>query len=904
MASCLVASEDLELAEYCYKLTVNISQKPKDDPSVKLCKQVITAMLNTSGGVILLTSYSQEREPTFDAWMRDFEHQLLLFIPHDVYEKCVSFCNETIPLYIMVRRSDKLISVKTYLHIRHNASNQTLCTENESVKHILTRQSSEPCADPLPQQQFVQGSLLEVHESRSLEFKYWTVRDIETYERRLQVERTMKSLFALANLTSGGHIIIGVEEAAGQYTVQGQEISQEHEKLLRKFLKRFFAENAQIVPRIWGSEHISPEEGKHWSLQCIPVKYSDTQQRRRLIKIRLMHCIGGVFEQPPESYFVSSIGAITPMSFQEWRYRIVQEQEEISESENTQQATADGEDQSTIQHSNAENLQEQVSTQANHIAISSSTNTNKKSKGHGKSQMKAAKRLTWTENKHNWKENLSEKFIDITEYINDFTNESTVLRTSYPLNFTPHKETLLTRHKHLKDFEKAIASIEQVNGEVKGFGIVSPKWLSNIDPQNQIHTPQHQVMDVFVMNETGAIHFWTIINHKSDSKAEVMHVESVAWEYLFLCGRITKRALLNCDQTFYRGDITVQCHLYNLRSGVCRRSKPKLTIHVHDQSSHFQALRARLSAALFKQTSHVKNRLGCERGVYLTGQQMRNVMFSDSNTFNYIEGAPGSGKTYLALHVCSRFEIKEVGYVCTTVPFEAYLLFQHKCHPIFTKDESDLIRHIKDGRFNHFRCIVLDDVHNLPCSSETWHKLFQVVINHRGMQMFIFEDNRHQCFKEHKKAASPKKCLDNFCEEHNIAYFSKPMSDIHRNTKKVVSFISSCFDDDKGTSTVALNCTHENEGDDVEILEVNNYTESSPTNGIVRVVRYLMSENNSSENNLYEPSDIAILIDTKHTQKDVGTIKSIFKEHYPEIPIQEANIFPVTGLTIDTLDNF
>jgi hypothetical protein len=145
-----------------------------------------------------------------------------------------------------------------------------------------------------------------------------------------------------------------------------------------------------------------------------------------------------------------------------------------------------------------------------------------------------------------------------------------------------------------------------------------------------------------------------------------------------------------------------------------------------------------------------------------------------------------------------------------------------------------------------------------------------------------------------------------YCRESDTACQVKPLTTIHRNSRKVVSFIRSNSQKSRKSGTMEISCSHHIDGDDVEIRRVSNLRQDDDTNELVALVRELIDSKAllRGQSGVYPPSEVAILVDTPDSEADAQCFRRILLNQYPESRPQDACLYPIQGIRIDLLDDF
>ena len=156
----------------------------------------------------------------------------------------------------------------------------------------------------------------------------------------------------------------------------------------------------------------------------------------------------------------------------------------------------------------------------------------------------------------------------------------------------------------------------------------------------------------------------------------------------------------------------------------------------------------------------------------------------------------------------------------------------------------------------------------------------------------MFHDNAFQCF-EGIENTFPEVVIQ-CCKEMIIRCAVYPLGAVHRNTKRVASYLSAVsYKDD-------IKCLNNWEGDNVDVLEAEKPLDDSDDNLLIQYIRQVL-ECTEPE---YVPQDIAVLIDTDNLNQDLEQCCQILKKYIPGVNLHTATTFPRTGIVVDCLDSF
>ncbi len=123
------------------------------------------------------------------------------------------------------------------------------------------------------------------------------------------------------------------------------------------------------------------------------------------------------------------------------------------------------------------------------------------------------------------------------------------------------------------------------------------------------------------------------------------------------------------------------------------------------------------------------------------------------------------------------------------------------------------------------------------------------------------------------------------------------LTDIYRNTRKVVSFVQAAIQDIHDGHQ-KIECVNAENGEGVECIPMPSLWRNNPDNDLVVYLRsVLLAEK-------YSQSDVAILLESSYTPDEIHQCKQILAEHVPNITVQTADVFPRMGVIVDSVDSF
>ncbi len=318
-----------EFAEDTFKTEISLDKSLKSrtdrDGVVQEIAKWISALMNTSGGLILLYSNTPDSDKDRDNWIQSFEHFIDYWIPESLIRPVVRYkfleLDGKVRIYIFVCRSRNLVTFDFHAYSRLAASVRKLyANDYPMVQELLNESGSSPRGLPCQSQMktllqereaFTVDELLPVthSESETMEFKHFFTNVeskrvelcwFEADELTSRLEKYMKCLCAFAN-TQGGSFVVGVKEETKSPVIRGFSVIQNQEKEQQKvtdYLTR------KLGKCIWhGDPDYKPEKGKDWDVLYHKVIGED-ETERRLIEICIAKHSGGMYLQSPEYYVV------------------------------------------------------------------------------------------------------------------------------------------------------------------------------------------------------------------------------------------------------------------------------------------------------------------------------------------------------------------------------------------------------------------------------------------------------------------------------------------------------------------------------------------------------------------------------------------------------------------------
>ncbi len=375
---------------------------------------------------------------------------------------------------------------------------------------------------------------------------------------------------------------------------------------------------------------------------------------------------------------------------------------------------------------------------------------------------------------------------------------------------------------------------------------------------------------------------------------------------MFTVGRIIKHQLSKQDTEV--PNLTIQCMLHSTHVEDNARKEnamEKLGIQ-HTQQflcsafndmACFDAISRCIALLLLSQESPIKTCVGNQLSVKLSAQQAKLLLNIRSRKVSYVSPAPGTGKTICGLALYRNFEEEGSVYICPTVPLLHYLRY-NGCEATLVRNDEELYQQMERGTFHNKVCVIIDESHRLKCSKACLGQLFVLMKKHR-MRLFVFADNAYQSFDRETQHQ-----IQTYIYELSLEVWGRPpyepiLTEIYRNTRKVVSFVQHAMEDPDSDSEDVLDitCGNAHEGDGIQCIAIENLLNDHSDNGLVRYLRPLLDFR-------YHVTDIAVLLDNSYSEDDIDSIRWILQKHLPRVHTQSAATFPRQGIIVDRVERF
>ncbi len=509
---------------------------------------------------------------------------------------------------------------------------------------------------------------------------------------------------------------------------------------------------------------------------------------------------------------------------------------------------------------------------------------------HSEIQKELGEKVSWTTHRSDWEKHIvQDDACSLESSANKYATSSEVFTPSDPIIFSP-------AHM-LKALLGKTSVMNRVRGEIKArldsqraFAIVSPSWLRHIGKEEAAERPGSHIGDILLVTENGSVYLWTIVQHGNTD-------DNLQKAYFMTAARLTKLLLLK-DQD-KKSVLRVDCYLYILEENIVKEPEfQQYTRSFFANTLGLKYIQENLAQNIVTRETYLKNVIGEACGYKLSAEQWHVVTQGTNAQVMVVSGPPGSGKTLLCSHCIQvKGSKRESIYVSMNPALGAFMVSQNTCDVQTVGTDAELRTIIDRGEFDTKTCIAFDDAHRLNCSMHTTKQLLRLVKDNKDARLYVFYDNEFQCFDEmkHPFPEMVTKC----CKSLKLRYAVYPLGAVHRNTRRVASFLSAVSF--KGE----IKCLNNLEGDDVDVLTAEKPLDDSHENPLIQNILQVLGLKDPEAHVIhYAQTDIAVLIDTDSPDQDVRRCRQILRNHIPNVEVHSAATFPRTGIVVDCLDSF
>ncbi len=905
---------EMEFAEYTFKTEICLDRSPTDDDkTTKEIAKWISALMNTSGGLILLYSRTPDSDGKRDKWIMGFESVLTnKWISESLLQSLLRYryieTDGKLRIYIFVSQSPCLVTFNFYAFGRR-ATGVRPIKDPHRVREMLKEShhiaSATECLSQMDQ--IREGDSFKVNdpipvshrESETMEFKHCYLEKSEwlTFEATTLRDRLgeyMKCLSAFAN-TQGGSLVLGVEENQKYPVVRGFPVTQRQnadETCLTEYLE------GRLKECTWhGDPEYYPVRGQDWNVFYHQVIEEDGGERK-LIEVVIAKHSGGMFLQPPLHYIVKGNGGIEEKRvFEEWTSHL---QTDTLHVDNGKQSHM----QKHVERSSTEFSDQDVVPSA----------TANVPQGHP--QPDTAPTVVESKLPKSFKESQSDHKSDIMIQglsMHDCCTKRMMKHIQAVAGnniwFPSSTHTL----KNLLDdaSSKMLMTFLQTQGWHGVASVIDIEKESTTTNGFDLPTPggRSLICHVIIIRKHESPILMCCIHDKSHCEITKQELDMLVG-YALESGRILKRKFMMSTankqhQTcLFHFDVKVLAVSTGgeIRIAWDSMEKQPVTYPDANKDTHYTIACTGLAGELLRTRASVKDRYGQVLMEHLTEAQAK-VLLEKHERVLVVNGKSGTGKTVIALHMMAeameeQSVSKDVVYICSTEGLKAFVNSQVSCQAIVLKNTNSLKTHHKN-MLTKAKLIIVDDVHAIEVD-EHWETnpgdLYLTVFTHAGrpntsIRVAVFVDEEQDYMKNlpddfNKRLRDlAERTPGMLSEDIKIVTLKERI----RNSQEVCRFIQA--NQSQANISGRIECFNERPGDDIIYEYIGSSLEDSAK---------ILNARLEALEKKYEARSVVILCDDTD---QLSIMKTMLTTNF-EMKFQEANEYPIENMVMCSLGEF
>ena len=922
---------------------IQVDRSPNDDE--KTSKEIgkwTTALMNTSGGLIVLYCKKPDSDQQRDKWLMGLESALVNnWIPESIVQSLIRFqyreIDEQLRVYMFVGKAPHVITFSYNAYGRHATCirpirdatrvQQMLCERPSSfsnvewlspMKKLLTKVQAFKVGDPIP---------AEYRENKDMEFKHCYTdiskrKELHSFGVKELKQRLhgdggyIQYISAFAN-THGGSLVLGVEEGGKFPVVRGFEISEEEKQKIHECL------HAALESCIWyGNQAYKPCCDRDWKLLYHDVIEQGETSKQQLIEICVPKHAGGLFLRSPVYYMVDKGGALGSNVKQPNNNKTPQDnpsQHEMLELWKKAFHACSNSDEETSKQG-AIKTHYTTATKINIPAVKCKQTRHSPDEASVEQHEETDKGPDETKLPKSFKESQSVYKTDITVLnmnVRDCCSSKLANHIQTMKNtktWYPPWQTM--QHRMLREarFSDLINFIDAC--EWSGVASVISEHTDAEDQKDRPSVDNCSILcHVLIIREAKAPVLICCVKDTSRSARTQEDLDKMI-EFALCKGRMLKRQyILSIANRFWQsvifhfeiqvllvptvGDIT---KVWDSRS---IGSQPVTYPAMDGDVQHMIACTG-LAEWLLKTRHSVKDRYGDILTQHLTEAQAR-ILLDRKERVLIVSGKSGTGKTVIALHLVYEalsqgMTDKDVLYICSNEGLEAFIRSQVPCQVMVVKKADCLAQR---GDLLKKKLVVVDDIHAIKLQTnwkEKWGRvdwqtdpsdLYMMLFLQaaRGTNVAVFFDP-DQDYMENLPSDFDTRLRDLAGQvddmlTHDIQVVT--LTERMRNSREINRFLQASLNQAKVPGTIS--CLSEQQGDDVLYEYIGKTAEDNAT---------ILNEKLVVLENKYSPKSIAILCDDID---QLNTIKSLLMEKFQR-NFQTPRRYPVRQMVFCLLEDF
>ncbi len=915
----------MEYAEFSFVKGIDINRYDKS--TGEEIAQWLTALMSTSGGLVVLYSNRGESDKRRDQWLMKLkDHVTTKWITNPIYRSLIQYKymktkEGQIRIYLFVSKSSSIVTFEYNAYGRHATGIEPMI-DKEEVRKLLgdVRQGTTDavCTSQLKELLGARRSFYhneeiptEYCESQTIEFKHYSWDDKDSNDVEFVASKIMSNLHrddellrnvsAFAN-TVGGSLILGVKEGGKNPAVIGFRTTvnqgKEESDLTRDL------ENCLSHSCVWSGNHdYQPVRGTDWDVFYYNVSHPGCKPRK-VIEIRVLRHSGGMFVKPPTCCVANDNGNPVPLTFQEWRERLCPTKKKDKGNQHIQTHVRASEDSpkelpDSSQPSTSKSISN-VTTGAGDLPDSQHSET---------VNVKVQKSFEGEE-------------VEITIHDLKLQDCCTGKMAKYLADHQGEKvwypSVVATRMKN-SDRIQYESLVKYIN-KTDWCGIATVIEIER-EPSNQGYGSYTNVcLLCYVLIVPTKAHPKLIYCFGVDALQETQYNEDHIKYALYHARKLKKKflglAVNQPHQSFPfhfevqalaihgTGDIT---QLWN--SEGCN-SQGKNNQPVSYPSAEHRATFAiacnGLAEELLRTRYRVKDRHGDVLVEHLTEQQAR-ILLDRKERVLLVNGRSGTGKTVIALHLVQDarargYTQKEILYICSSDGLKAFVSSQADCEVWVLKATNSLSKQQTHLLTETVKIIIVDDVHAISLSAD-WKRnpndLYCLLFTHSAqyeaeVAIFFDPDQDFQSCLPEKFDTKLRDMAERIATKSNGRLSTQDIK-LHalkeniRNSRQINRFMQA--NQTQANVQGSRVCLNERQGDGVIYDFIGNNVEQNASY-LNAKFRGLMQQ--------YEERSIVVLCDDL---MQMTTLETILRDKF-EWNLQNSNTFPAQGIVVSMLEDF
>ncbi len=898
-----------EFAEYIFKKKIRLdnSSKGTEETAREIAKW-ISAMMNGSGGLILLYCKIPYSDKIRDKWINGFNTLLKNWIPESDLALLVRYQNVDkdgqLRIYMFVTQSPFLVTYNFCAFRRHRASVVPI-TDLHAVQKMLKESThssanagecSSQMANILTEGDTFKLNViipLEFRESETMEFKHFyrcenskrkqelPSFDVEILKNRLGEHS--KNFSAFAN-THGGSLVFGVEERGKYPTVRGFPVTQNQEADEDR-ITQYLAE--RLGKCTWHSDtEYKPVKGQDWDVFYHKVLEEDGRERR-MIEVRIMKHHGGMFMQPPVYYVLDGNGDLEEKkNYTEWKMNLQSNTSDMGNRDNLR---------SLEKH--VDRAEPEIDEQEDQNSVASDEQLTEPTAAAAKSEQSKSFKESVSEHKSGITVLVLKLHdcckVEMAEHIQTYTGDS--------FEYTREQLPDVVWSKKLMTFLQAKVG----NGVVGVLQIA--KSHNTTDERCLLPSGNTMLCHVVAIREDEPPLLMCCIHNDSDWEITKQNTEMLA-DYALNSGCSLKRQFLMStakkqhQSCLFHFDVEVLLVPIEGDVRTVWNSKNEQSVNYPNTNTKVQNTIActGLASELLKITASLKNRYGQVLIDHLTVAQAK-VLHGKPERVLLVNGKSGTGKTVIALHLMLKAKEKgsvkeDVIYVCSNEGLKAFVESSPvQCQTLVMKITNSLTPAEKN-MLKKAKLLIVDDAQAIELDKQ-WetnrNDLYWMLFTHAGRPdtrvTVLFDAEQDYMENLPPDFATRLRSLAEKTLRPDEIKIPAPLTERIRNGQEIIRFMQTVQNQAK--TTEKLECLSERPGDDV-IYEY-----------IGRNIGVSGRKMNDKINDLlkrYEARSIAILGDDTD---QVNEMKNFLTEYFNK-EFQEDNKYPIEHIVMCNLNDF